>query len=150
MSLHTEIKAQIKDAMLKKEAVRLTVLRGLVAAFTNELVAKSRKPQEELADEEVLTVIRRSVKQHKDSIDQFTKGNRPDLVEGEAAELVILEAFLPATMPKDEIKKVAEAKMKELGITDKTKMNQLMGALMKDLKGKAEGSDVKSVIESLF
>ncbi len=136
--------------MLKKEAVRLGVLRGLTAAFTNELVAKGRKPQEELTDEEALVVIKRAINQRKDSIEQFTKGGRSDLAETEQAELVVLQTFMPPQMSKEEIRKAAEAKKAELGITDKTKMNQLMGALMKDLKSKADGNDVKEVVAQLF
>lgn len=150
MTLHEEIKGQIKEAMIAKDAVRLTTLRGLVTAFTNELVATQRKPQDFLTDEEVLAVIKRSVKQRKDSVDQFTKGGRPDLADSEKAELVVLEKFLPATMPLDEIKKVAEAKKAELGVTDKSKMGMLMSAVMKDLKGKADGGDVKTVVDGLF
>lgn len=150
MSLQTDIKGQIKEAMLAKDALRLSVVRGLVAAFTNELVAKQRKPTEELSDEDVLAVIRRAVKQRKDSIEQFTAGGRQDLVDSEAAELSVLEKYLPQMMSRDEIKKVAEAKKKELGITDKSKLGQFVGTLMKELKGKADGGDVKSVAEELL
>jgi hypothetical protein len=150
MSLHTQIKSQIKEAMLAKETLRLSVVRGLVSAFTNELVAKSRKPQEELSDEEVLAVIKRSVKQRKDSIEQFTAGGRKDLAESEAAELQILEKYLPKALGRDEIQKVAEAKMAALGIKDKSKIGQLVGAVMKELKGGADGADVKAVVEELL
>ena len=150
MSLHIDIKSQIKEAMLKKQAVRLSVLRSLVAAFTNELVAKSRKPQEELQDAEALTVIKRSINQHKDSIEQFKKGGREDLVTAEARELKVLEEYMPAQMSKEDIRKIAEAKKTEMGITDKSKIGMFMGALMKELKGKADGGDVKAVVENLF
>jgi uncharacterized protein len=150
MSLHTDIKNGIKDAMKAKDAVRLSVLRGLSAAFTNELVAKSKMPSDELSDEDALTVIRRISKQRKDSIDQFKTAGRNDLVEGEQAELAILETFLPQMMSKEDIMKVAEAKKTEMGITDKAKIGMLMGAVQKELKGKADGGDVKSVVESLF
>src|SRR4051812_32822269 len=103
MSLHIQIKEGIKQSMLAKDTVRTGVLRGLVAGFTNELVAKGRKPQEELNDDEVLTVIKRQVKQRKDSIEQFEKGGRQDLVDTEKAELTILETFLPQQMSEDEI-----------------------------------------------
>ncbi len=108
MSLQTTIKDGIKQAMLARDPVKTNVLRGMVAAFTNELVAKGRKPQEELADEDCIAVIKRFVKQRKDSIEQFEKGNRADLADAEKAELAILQTFLPASMPKEEIKKVAE------------------------------------------
>ncbi len=150
MSLHEEIKGQIKDAMMAKDAVRLTTLRGLVSAFTNELVATQRKPQDFLTDEEVLAVIRRNVKQRKDSIQQFTDGGRADLAESEQAELSILEKFLPQMMSRDDIKAVVEAKMASIGVTDKTKQGLLMKAVMADLKGKADGGDVKAVVDALF
>lgn len=148
--LHEQIKSSVKEAMLAKDEVRLRTIRGILAALTNELVATKRKPQDLLPDEDCLNVIRRLVKQRKDSIEQFTKGNRPDLVASEEAELKILEVYLPKLMSQDEIKPLAEKKMKELGITDKTKSGQLTGMLMKDLKGKADGADVKSVIDDLF
>ena len=150
MSLHQQIKEQIKDAMKAKDAVRLGVVRGLVTGFMNELVATKRTPQNELSDEEVLNVIRRAVKQRKDSIEQFTKGGRLDLVDSEKAELSILETYLPAQMSKDAVLEVAKAKMTEMGITDKSKAGQLMGTIMKELKGKADGDIVKSVVDELL
>lgn len=148
--IHTDIKSEMKKSMLAKDETRTMTLRGLLAAFTNELVSKMRKPLEELNDEEAVAVIRRQVKQRKDSIDQFRKGGREDLVSAEEKELKILESLLPASMPKDEIKKIAEAKKAEMGVADKQKMGMLMGAVMKEVKGKADGNDVKEVVESLF
>lgn len=150
MLLHQQIKNEIQKAMLAKEETRLNTLRGLVSAFVNELVAKRRKPNEELTDEEALDVIRKGVKQRKDSIEQFKKGAREDLVAQEEAELKILETYLPAQMSQEEIRKVVIAKKEEMSITDKTKMGMFMGAVMKELKGKADGNDVKTVIESVF
>lgn len=150
MSLQVKIKEQIKDAMKAKDAVRLSVVKGIVAGFTNELLNLNRKPDGELSDEEVLNVIRRAVKQRKDSIEQFTAGGRPELAESEKAELVILETYLPAQMPREEVVKIAQTKIAELGITDKSKAGQLMGTLMKDLKGKVDGDVVKSVVDELL
>lgn len=147
--LHDQFKESLKDALRAKDEVRLSVIRGLLAAFTNELVATKRKPTETLPDEDVLKVIVRAAKQRKDSIEQFRKGGREDLAQKEEAELKILETYLPKMMSRDEIEKLARAKQAEMGITDNTKANQLMGALMKDLKGKADGADVKAVIDSL-
>lgn len=148
--LHEQIKSGIKEAMMAKDQVRLKTLRSMVSAFTNELVAKSRKPDEMLNDEEVLAVIARLAKQRKDSIEQFKKGNRDDLVQEESAELAILEKYLPEMMSKDDVEKIARAKKDELGITDATKKGMLMAALMKDLKGKADGSVVKEAVDALF
>lgn len=92
--LHEQIKNEIKQAMLDKDQVRLATVRGLVAAFTNELVAKRRKPDDWLSDEEARAVIRRAVKQRQDSIEQFRAGGRTDLVAQESAELEILKTYL--------------------------------------------------------
>lgn len=148
--IHEDIKGKIKEAMLAKDAVRLEVYRGMSAAFTNELVAKGRKPQEMLSDEEALAVITRMSKQRKDSIEQYHKGGRPDLVEEEKAQLKIIEEFLPELMSREEIGHVARAKQIELGITDPAKKGMLMAAVMKDLKGKADGMLVKDVVDTLF
>jgi uncharacterized protein len=149
MSLHTDIKEQLKEAMRAKDAMRLNVIRGLLTAFTNELVSKKRKPDEELPDEEVLSVISRAVKQRKDSIEQFEKGGRADLAESEKAELAMLEAYLPAQMSEEEVKAFVAAKQAELQMP-KDKAGQLTGMVMKDLKGKTDGTMVKNAVEALF
>ncbi len=148
--IQDDIKAKIKEAMIAKDQVRLDVLRGMSAAFTNELVAKGKKPQDPISDEEAMAVIMRLAKQRKDSIDQFQKGGREDLVAEETAQLAVIEQFLPEMMGKDEIERVARAKQQELGITDPTKKGMLMAGVMKDLKGKADGMLVKEVVDSLF
>jgi uncharacterized protein YqeY len=150
MSLHEEIKNGIKDAMKARDTVRLNVYRGLVTAFTNELVATGKTPQDMLPDEQALAVITRTAKQRKDSIEQFTKGGRMDLADEDSAQLVILEAYLPTMMDKSEVETIAKAKQVELGITDPTKKGMLMSAIMKDLKGKADGTVVKEVVDQLF
>ncbi len=148
--LHEQIKNGIKEAMMAKDSVRLETLRAMVSAFTNDLVSKNRKPNEFLNDEEALVVITRLAKQRKDSIEQFKKGNREDLVKVEESQLAILETYLPKLMERDEVLKIAESKKAELAITDATKKGMLMSALMKDLKGKADGTLVKEVVDSLF
>ena len=148
--LHEQLKNSIKEAMLAKDKVRLETMRGVVAACMNTLVAKNRKPTDMLSDEEVLEVITRLSKQRKDSIEQFKKGNREDLVKEEEAQLAILETYLPKMMDRGEVEKLAQAKKAELDITDPTKKGMLMSALMKDLKGKADGMVVKEVVDSLF
>lgn len=148
--LHEKIKSQIKDAMMAKDAVRLSVLRGLVTAFTNECVSKGGTPQDMLSDEEALVVIARTAKQRKDAISQFAQAGRQDLVDEDMAQLAILETYLPKLMDKSEVEVIAKAKQAELGITDKSKAGLLMAGLMKDLKGKADGMVVKEVVDSLF
>ena len=102
----------IKEAMMTKNALRLKASRAMSAAFTNELVAKNKKPQEMLTDEEATAVIARMAKQRKDSIEQFKKGNRDDLVKEEQAELSILETYLPKLMDKREVEEIAHAEKK--------------------------------------
>lgn len=150
MSLVNQIKEEIKEAMRAKDSDKLTTLRGLVAGFTNELVSSGKTPQDEITDEIAMTVIKRQAKQRKDSIEQFTNGGRDDLVVKEKVELEIIEKYLPTMMSQDEIRKIAEAKKAELGVSDKKDMGRLMGVLMGELKDKADGGDVKIVVDSLF
>jgi len=145
-----ELKEAMKDAMRAKDSVRLGVIRGLMSAATNEAVAKGKGPDGVLDEGEMLAVITRAAKQRKDSIEQFEKGGRPELAVGEKAELAIIMAMLPAQMSQDEIVAAAKAKAAELGIADKSGANKLMGMLMKDLKGRADGNDVKAVVDNLF
>ena len=150
MSLHQEIRDGLKIALKAKEEVRLRTIRGMLTAFTNEAVATGGTPQTQLTDEQVLSVIKRLAKQRKESIVQYEAANRPELAVPEKAELIELETYLPQMMTREEILPIAEAKKTELGIDDKSKMGQLMGAIIKELAGKADGGDVKAVVESLF
>ena len=145
-----ELKEAMKDAMRAKDSVRLGVIRGLMSACTNEAVTKGKGPDGVLDEGEMLAVITRAAKQRKDSIEQFEKGGRPELAVGEKAELAIIMAMLPAQMSAEEIVAAAKAKAAELGIADKSGANKLMGMLMKDLKGRADGNDVKAVVDNLF
>lgn len=150
MSLHENIKKGIKDAMLARDTAKTAVLRALTADFTNDLVAKRRMPQDMLSDEEALEVIKRAVKKRLDSIEQFKIGGRQDLVDAEQAEVELIKPFLPKMMSQDEIRPIAEMKKAEMNVTDKSKSGILVGAVMKELKGKADGADVKAVVDSLF
>lgn len=150
MSMHEDIKGELKEALKAKDQVRLRTVRSMLTAFTNELVATGKTPQDLLDDDAVMAVIKRQAKQRKDSIEQYEAADRPELAEPEKEELAVLEGYLPTMMSQEEIKPIAEAKKAELGVKDKSKMGQLIGSLMKDLNGKADGGDVKAVVESLF
>src|SRR3989344_2178139 len=150
MAIHEDLKKSIPDAMRSKDAAKLQTLRSLVTAMTNEVVAKKRKPDEFLTDEEALVVLKRAASQRKDSIEQFTKGGRPELAEPEKLELAIIESYLPAQMDREAIEAAVKAKMAELNVFSKTDANKLIGALMKDLKGQADGTVVKEIIDSLL
>jgi uncharacterized protein YqeY len=148
MTIQEKIKEDMKQAMKDKNEVKLSVTRGLIAAFTNENVANGKTPQDPVDDETAMTVITRASKQRKDSIEQFEKGGRPELAESEKAELAVLEEYLPEMMSEDEIRDVVDEKKSALGITDKSGMGQLIGAVMGELKGKADGSVVKTIVEN--
>ncbi len=150
MSIHETLKKSIPDALRAKDEVRLRTLRSLVTALTNEVVAKKRKPDEFLTDEEAVVVIRRAANQRKDAISQFESAHREDLAEPEKAELAIIESYLPARMSREEIASFAQAKLKESGVTSRAEMGKFMGSLMKELRGKADGEDVKAVVDNLL
>ncbi|MEK7113674.1 MAG: GatB/YqeY domain-containing protein [Patescibacteria group bacterium] len=148
--IHEDIKNGIKSAMLAKNTVLLETLRMMSAAMMNESVAKGRKPNEILSDEEALAVITRLAKQRKDSIDQYRKGGREDLVAEEESQLKILETYLPKMMDRSEVEKIVKTKKAELGINDASQKGMLMKAIMPELKGKADGAVVKEVVDSIF
>ena len=135
-------------AMKARNDLRVQTLRGALSSFTNELVAKGKKPTDELDDTGVIAVLKRLLKQRKDSIEQYTKGNRPELAEKESKELKIIEEYLPQMASEKEVEKVAQEKISEMK-ADKTKMGQVMGATLKAL-GNADGALVKKVVERLL
>lgn len=149
MTIHETIKEKLIEAMRDKNEVELNTLRSLIAMFSYELIAKKSK-ETMVDDATALTLIKRNANQHKDSIEQFEKGGRKDLVKKEKAELAILEKFLPQMMSKDDIKKIVKAKIKADGMPDAKKVGQFMGGIMKELKGKADGADVKAVMDELL
>ena len=148
--LTQKIRTDMVAAMKAKDALRVSTLRGAIAAFTNELVAKGRKPTEELADADAVTVLKRLSKQRKDSIEQFSAGGRTDLADKEQNELKIIEKYLPQTASREEIERVARAKKAELGVADASGIGKLTGAVMKEFAGRADGGDVKAVVAALF
>lgn len=150
MSIHQDLKNKIPEALKAHDEVLLTTLRSLVTLMTNEGMAKKRRPDEFLTDDEALTVLKRASNMRKDSIAQFDAAGRDDLSVKEKAELAIIETFLPAQMSEEDVRKIAEAKKAELGITDKKEAGKLMGMIIKETKGQADGAVVKAVVDSLF
>ncbi len=148
--IHESIKAGIPDALKARDEVRLRTLRSLTTAMTNEAVAKKRKPDEFLTDEEALVILKRAANQRKDSIEQFTAAGRPELAVPEQEELAIIESLLPEQMGRAEIETIARAKMIELGLSEKKDAGRFTGALMQELKGRADGGLVKEVVDSLL
>lgn len=150
MTIHEKIKAGIPQALKAKDEVTLRTYRSLSTAMTNEVVAKKRKPDEFLSDDDALIVLKRAVNQRKDSIEQFTNAGRLELAEPEQQELAIISMLLPEQLTKEQIAVIVKAKIEELGFSDKSQIGKFMGAVMKDMAGNADGSVVKEVIEELL
>ena len=156
-NLHKTIKEQIKESLRARDSLRLDTLRGLNALFTNEIIA-SKATGEFLPDDKVLTIIKRSVKQRKDSIEQFEKGGREDLAQKERAELVILESFMPTMMSKQEVALVVKTSIDRFisaGTIDPKNLGpstigKATGMIIKELAGKADGSMVKALVEEVL
>ena len=147
--LQQKIRDDMKDGMRAKDDLRVQTLRGALAGFTNELVARGKKPTDEVDDAMAISVLRRLAKQRKDSAEQFEKGNRPELVTKEMSELTIIETYLPQMASREDVEKVARAKKTELNV-DVAGKGKLMGIVMKELGGNADGAVIKEVVESLF
>ena len=137
-------------AMKARDDIRVQTLRGALSAFTNELVAKGRKPTEELEDKDAVTVLKRLAKQRKEAAEQYEKGGRAELAAKEKSELAIIESYLPQSVSREEIEKVARAKKEELAVMDASGIGKLTGVVMKEFAGQADGNDVKEVVQSLF
>lgn len=150
MTLQEQVRADMVAAMKAKEETRLMVLRGLLTLFVNELTATKRTPQDTLTDDEVLGLIRRALKQRKEAAEQYRAGGRSELADKEMAEGAVLESYLPRMMGRDEIEAVVKAKMSALGVSDKSGTGKLIGAVMGECKGRADGAVVKAVVEQLL
>ncbi len=142
MSLIDQLNNDLKESMKSGDKFRTEVLRGLKSAIKYvEIEARG-----EMSDQDVEAVIAKQAKQRRDSMDEFKKGGREDLVEREAAELAILETYLPEQMSEDEIRGTVEAAIAELGVTDMKGMGQVMQRVMADLQGQADGKIVNQIV----
>ncbi len=134
----------LKQSMLAKDELKTSVIRMLKAELMKvETDGSGREINEEI----ILDSIRRMLKQRKDSHSQFIAGNRPELAAKEELEMAILQAYLPEQMSEEEVEKVVKETMLEMSVTDKSGMGKLMGAVMNKLKGKADGTIVKKMVE---
>jgi len=143
MTLKDQITEDMKTAMRAKDAPRLLTIRGLLAA------CKQREVDERIVldDAAVIAIVDKLVKQRKDSIAQFTTGNRPDLVEKEAAELAVLEGYLPQRLSAEAIAAEVAAIVAELGASGPGDMGKVMAAVKTRLAGKAEMGAVSAAVK---
>lgn len=162
MSLREKINEEIKNAMRAKEELLLLVLRGINAAFQNKETEKRTKLSKtekdiakleelsKLSEEEMTDVIASEAKKRKDSIIEFKKGNRNDLVEKEEKELEILKKYLPEQMNEEQVKEEAKKVISEIGAVGLKDTGKVMSALMPKVKGKTDGSVVSKVVGELL
>lgn len=132
--------------MRSKDVGRLSTLRLLKASIQNAEIAKGQP----LEDADILVVLSREVRQRRESISEFRKGDRADLVEKEEAELAIILEYMPQQMSRDEIIAVARGVISEVGAQGPSDMGKVMGKLMPQLKGKVDGKEVSSAVGELL
>jgi uncharacterized protein YqeY len=146
MSIKEQIASDLRDAMRAGDERRKIALRMATASIHNAEIA-ARK---ELDDTVVLQLLQREVKQRRDSIEEFRKGNRQDLIDKEAAEIEILQAYLPKQLSRDEIAAEARQVMQETGAHGPGDKGKVMSVLTKRLAGRAEGRTVNEVVTELL
>ncbi|WP_270179334.1 GatB/YqeY domain-containing protein [Alkalihalobacillus sp. CinArs1] len=143
MSLNDRLTADMKVAMKNKEKQKLSVIRMVKSSLQNESI----KLGHDLTEEEELTVLTREVKQRKDSLQEFDKAGRSDLVQNLDEELSILTAYLPKQLSEEEVETLVQQVIAETGATSKQEMGKVMGALMPKVKGKADGGLVNRLVQ---
>lgn len=147
MRLYETIDQDSKIALKAKDALKLSVLRMVISAVKMLEIQKNIKIAE---DSDVVQIIQKQMKQRKDSIEQFLKGNRNDLAEKESAELRILESYMPKQMTEDELRALITETMAELGAKAKSDTGKVMKAAMEKVKGKADGKIVSQIVSGLL
>ena len=145
-SILDQINTDLRTAMKSGDKFRTETLRNLKSAIKYAEI----ESQTELGDTDTLAVIAKQAKQRRDSITEFKKANRTDLIEIETAQLHIIEAYLPPQLSEEEIRTRAEAIITELGVTDAKGMGQVMKQLMAELQGQADGKVVSRVVRELL
>ncbi|WP_226656827.1 GatB/YqeY domain-containing protein [Pseudalkalibacillus hwajinpoensis] len=143
MSLNDRLTADMKVAMKNKEKHKLSVIRMVKSSLQNESI----KLGHELTEEEELTVLTREVKQRKDSLLEFEKAGRSDLVQNLDEELSILSVYLPKQLSEEEVEQIVQEVISETGASSKKDMGKVMGALMPRVKGKADGGLVNRLVQ---
>ncbi|EWG09806.1 GatB/YqeY domain-containing protein [Cytobacillus firmus] len=143
MSLLERLNEDMKQAMRNKEKEKLTVIRMIKASLQNEAI----KLGEDLNEEQELTVLSREVKQRKDSLHEFEKAGREDLVEKIRTELQYVELYMPKQLSEDEVSKIVAETIAETGASSKADMGKVMAAIMPKVKGKADGSLINKLVQ---
>lgn len=148
MTLEERLNSDLQDAIRNKEETRKLAIRGVKTAITQAKV--SGIEAHELNDQEVLAIIGKQIKQRRDSIEEFKKGNRLDLVAQEQAEIDVLIVYLPQQLNEDQIREHAKAVIAELGVTDMKGLGPVMKRMNADLKGVADGATINRIVRELL
>ena len=146
MLLKEQLTADMKDAMKNKEKDRLAVIRMVRGAIRQQEI----DGQKELGEEDVIAVISKEVKMRRDSIEEFQKGGREDLVEKTQAEIDVLMPYLPAQLSEEEVKELVKAAVEQTGAATPKDMGKVMGVLMPKVKGRADGKMVNNIVKSFL
>ena len=144
MSLKETLNNDIKTAMKAKDKETLAVLRMIKTAFQAAEIDK----KEELNAEEELTILAREAKQRRESLAEFVKAGRDELVAKTEAEIEIVERYLPKQLSVEEVKEVIATVAEKIGATTQKEFGKLMGAVMQELKGKADGNVIKEQVKA--
>ena len=144
--LKHKLQEDLRQSMLAKDALRTSVLRMLLSSINYYEIQKGGAGYE-ATDEDVLSVIQKEVKQRKDSIEQFSRANRQDLVDKETKESQILQTYLPKQMSEDEIRRLATNAIQEAGASSLQDIGKVMGVLMPKVKGKTDGALVSKIVK---
>jgi uncharacterized protein YqeY len=145
MEIREKIMSDMKEAMKAKDQVRLDTIRFLQSAIKNREIEMRPDP---ITSEEVVSVIKKSVKQRKESIEQYQTAGRADLADKEISELKILEAYLPAQMDADAVKKIVEATIAELKATSVKEMGAVIKAVIAKTAGTADNKMVSEIVKA--
>ena len=148
MNLFDQISEDIKSAMLARDKVTLEALRGIKKEFLEAKTAKGSNG--ELPDDKALSIIRKLLKQRRDSAEIYTQNGRPELAEAELAESHVLERYLPKQLSEEELMPIVRATAQENGITDPKQGGRLVGILCKQLAGKADGKLIGEVVKKVL
>lgn len=146
MSIQQQVNDGIKDAMKSRDQNTLTALRGLKSALTLLAVEKDLGPQGELETADVLSVVRKQIKQRQDSVEAFRTGNRPELAAKEEAEIAVLQKFLPQAMSAEEVDQLVIQVIQELGATSKKEMGKVMKLATERAAGRADGKALSQAV----
>jgi len=143
MELQEKIESDVKTALKAGAKDKVSALRMLIAALKNKQIDRRRQ----LSEEEVIETIRSLIKQRKDSIEQFAKGQRQDLVDKETAEAAVLEAYLPAQLSREELEVMVRNAVDQTGALGARDMGKVMKAVLSMVGGRADGTLVSELVK---